>query len=230
MKARNWENREGKQSIAAQANRTLPQLAADRARIHCTLVLRVAGERRRKRETARQRETRDGGGRGGRPRGQTHCLQAAPSVTWPCFDRELGPLRAEEPRVRSLASRTRFAKRPELSRELAKLSTRSRSPRIRFSIYLSFDDRFSSCFSSIPHCPSPSALSETRVRDSSLLSTSIITDRGDPTIPGLSSIRLDLPRSSPPRSRATCHARATTPLTLYDCDLLSTSSIRHAHS
>lgn len=56
--------------------------------------------------------------RRGKPRGQTHCLQAAPSVTWPCFDKELGPLRGENLRLCCFAISTRqtFAKSFEVSK------------------------------------------------------------------------------------------------------------------
>lgn len=55
-------------------------------------VSRVNGREREKPQGTRARGADSG--RGGRPRGQTLCLQAAQSVTWPCFDRELGPLRS----------------------------------------------------------------------------------------------------------------------------------------
>lgn len=103
------ENRERNRSAAARISRI--ELSHNWQRTDReytgTLVLRVASERRRKREAAGARVRGADDGRGGRPRGQTLCLQAAPSVTWPCFDRELGPLRGEDPRLCCPALRAR---------------------------------------------------------------------------------------------------------------------------
>lgn len=77
--------------------------------LRCSACHEWARKKQRKRTSAREIYSDK---RRGRPRGQTHCLQAAPSVTWPCFDKELGPLRGENLRLCCFAvsSRQTFAK------------------------------------------------------------------------------------------------------------------------
>lgn len=81
--------------------------------LRCSACHERARKKQRKRTSAREIY---GDKRRGRPRGQTHCLQAAPSVTWPCFDKELGPLRRENFRLCCFA--TRFFSAKKLSQNL----------------------------------------------------------------------------------------------------------------